>query len=135
MSKQKLLEKVAKKYRKEGYDVLVAPAQDKLPDFLRGQTVDLIGRKGNQSVAVQVKRRDELRDVPAFTGVISSQPGWSLDVVVYPLTSEEFPSNGGHQDPEYTTVLIDDAEKLLNQGSLNAALLIAWSATEAVMRE
>ncbi len=130
-----MLNKVAKKYRDEGFQVLVAPRPEELPAFLRGQDVDLIGRKESQSVAVQVKRRNELRDVPAFAAVVNTEPGWSLDVVIYPSVAEEFPGVRARHDTEYTTRLLVDAQHLIEQGPLSAAVVIACAATEAVLRE
>ena len=135
MSKQKLIQQVADKYRREGFDVILTSDDDQLPDFLKGQEVDLIGRKGGESVAIQVKGRDELYDIPAFAETMHAQPGWSFDLVVYPPEGDEFPRDEAHTAPEYTSALIAEAEQLSSQGAVNAALVIAWSATEAAMRE
>jgi hypothetical protein len=135
MSKRTLLRQVAQKYRDEGFNVVLAPKRDDLPAFLHGQDVDLIARKDEEQVAVRVKRRDELYDIPAFAETVNAQPGWSFDLVVYPPDGDEFPRNGTAQAPEYTTSLIAEADRLMNQGTAKAALVIAWAAAEAAMRE
>jgi REase_AHJR-like len=135
MSQRELLEKVAEEYRQEGYDVLVAPTGEQLPEFLADRGVDLLARRGDEHVAVQVKRRDELYDLVPLPDRVSPPAGWRFDLVVYPRPVEEVPRNGNEPAAGYAVTLIDEAEQLVTVGTLRAAFLVAWSAAEAAMRE
>src|SRR6266436_6490686 len=136
MNEQEMLEKVAQEYREEGYDVVVQPSRDLLPEFLVDGTVDLIAQKGEEHVAVQVKGRRQLYDLQPPPIKVAVGSGWRFDIVVYPPdASEEVPPNGNDQGTGYANTLIEEAEQLLHPGTLRAALLLGWSAVEASMRE
>src|SRR4051794_40500240 len=79
-------EKVAQRYRDEGYGVVVKPQTDLVPPFLAGFQPDLIATRGNESVVVEIKtNRIDLSNNPTITRlaeVVNGQPGWRLDVVV-----------------------------------------------------
>jgi hypothetical protein len=131
-----MLEKVAHRYRQEGYDVTLRPSAADLPAFLANAEVDLIARKGNESVAVQVKRRDELYDIGPLAETVNAQPGWSYDLVVYPRPSDEgIPADATEPGGSYIDSLLAEADRLLGAGGMRGAFLIAWSAAEAAMRE
>ena len=135
MSARDVLTNVADQYRKEGYDVVVAPAAEQLPGALADLGVDLVAHRGNERVAVRVKGRHELYDLQPPPDARALPQGWSLDLVVYPpAASEEIARNGAPETPEYARTLIEEAEQLLQAGALRASFLIAWSAAEAAMR-
>ena len=142
MSEVQVLEKVAEQYRKEGYDVVVRPNKDDLPDFLKQEEIDLVAQKGSTQIAIQVKTREQLYDinaaqalVPKFTR-IGSRNGWSFDLVVFPSRSSEgLPRNGAAQGPDYAKSIIAEADALIQSGALRGGLVLAWSAAEAAMRD
>jgi Holliday junction resolvase len=55
---------IAEEYRSSGYEVIEEPSPDQLPDFLSGYTPDLLIRKGNEAVVVEVKSRSSLAKDP-----------------------------------------------------------------------
>src|SRR5688572_16504258 len=110
MSENELLATIADEYRSQGYDILLGPTRDQLPDFLKDEGADVIASKGAEHVAVQVKRRDQLYDLRPTA---EEPPGWRVDLIVYPPNrSDELPRNGAQETPEYTALLIDEAENL-----------------------
>jgi hypothetical protein len=137
MTEHEALEKAADQYRKEGYAVTVRPGRADLPSFLTDVGVDLLARKGTESVAVQVKRRDELYDVKSLAGAAApAPPGWRYDLVVVPVNgADDVPPELPRPDADHVKALLTESERLLDFGSPRAAFLIAWSAAEAVLRE
>jgi hypothetical protein len=138
MTKHEMIEQVAAKYRSEGYDVTMAAGTGVLPapiDHLR-QDVDLIAQKGEEFVAVEVKRRDQLYKIhPLGEAVKQHLPGWSYDLVVYPSNGiDEIPLEDGEPAQEYIESLLTEAHRLLDFGIPRAAFLVGWSAIETVMR-
>src|SRR4051794_13550587 len=80
------LEKIAQRYRDEGYDVIVHPRGDQVPPFAAGFQLDLIAIKGREGVIVEIKanRIDLSSDhqIALLADLVNAQPGWRLDVVV-----------------------------------------------------
>ena len=48
---------IAAEYRRKGYEVIEQPSTEQLPDFLSGYQPDLIVRKGDEAIIVEVKTR------------------------------------------------------------------------------
>src|SRR4051794_3094551 len=84
MDETKYLGIVAEQYRSEGYEVVVRPGRDQLPESLAGFALDLIARRGKETVAVEVKRRDQLYDVGEHSELVRALPDWNYDLVVLP---------------------------------------------------
>src|SRR5438270_11412424 len=80
------LERIAKRCRDEGYDLIVHPRGDQVPHFAAGFELDLIATRGNEGVIVEIKtNRIDLSHEPQVTRlaqIVNAQPGWRLDVVV-----------------------------------------------------
>ena len=51
---------LAKEYQSKGYEVIVDPTSEQLPDFLSGYHPDLLVKKGNEAFIVEVKTRTPL---------------------------------------------------------------------------
>src|SRR5438128_6423318 len=109
MNKNEILEQVANQYRSEGYHVTVTAGGAVPPELshLRDH-VDLIAQRNGESVAVEVKRRDQLYQInPPETAGIQHLPGWSYDLVVYPPGGvDEIPLDDGEPSPEYVESLL-----------------------------
>jgi Holliday junction resolvase-like predicted endonuclease len=133
-----LLEKMAEKYRKEGYEVVTSPHKQELGD-LSDAGIDLIARRGKEVVAVQAKNRHDLydvQDIEALAKRVESRPGWRFDVIVIPPEDyREIPQNGAELGTEQIRSLLEEAQTGLATGTLRASFLIGWTALEAAMRE
>jgi len=135
MTEQEALEQAAEKYRQEGYTVLIRPSSDDLPGPIEGHRIDLLARRGAETVAVQVECRDRHFDVVPTAEIVKAQPGWSYDLIVVPVNgSDELPPGTTASATDVQSFLAE-AERLLEQGTPRSAFLIAWSAVEAVLRE
>ncbi len=138
LEREKLL-KVAEQYRDQGYDVILHPGPDDVPDFLRNYRPNMIVRRGEDSAVVEVKSRASLSTAASqylqkLAQSIEQQVGWRLELVVTNLEDEVYPSQAG--DP------LNDAEikaglqqsKLLATQHPEATLLYVWSLAEAMLR-
>ncbi len=77
--------KVARKYRRLGYDVVVQPAPDRLPEFMQGVEPDIVARSQSDNVVIEVKRHSSLKGSNDMIGIaerVSSHPDWRFELVV-----------------------------------------------------
>lgn len=137
---QEVIERVAQRYRDEGYDVMLQPPEDRAPPFAAGFQLDLIAQKGSESVIVEIKtnRIDLSRDqqITRLADLVSAHPGWRLDVVV--LESETAVDRAVHEaaepSDEQLAEILNTAENLADQGYAPYACVVAWGGLEAAMR-
>ena len=130
-----LTRKTAEKYRSKGYEVLLeAPL-----DFMPGFRADLLVRKGDEARVVEVKSRPSLAADPKISELarlIESMPGWAFELVLVG-EPEKVDSPEGARPFETDGILqrIEEAEKSLQAELPEAAFLLAWSVSEAVIRK
>jgi hypothetical protein len=135
------IEKIARRYRDEGYDVVVHPDEGGLlPPLLAGFQPDLIATRGNESVVIEIKtKRIDLSNDPNITRlaeIIDGQPGWRLDLVVLEpeTTFEKMAQEGAEPSDEQLFQTLRTAEELADKGYAPSACVIAWAGLEAAMR-
>lgn len=129
---------IADRYRRKGYEVIEKPEPNLLPDFLTGYRPDLILRKGDESIVVEVKSRESLIGYPKLGDLderLRSQPGWKLSLVLVD-TGRDIRA---HRDSRLLTRedvadVIEESERLLVAGSVEAAFLRCWAGADAIMR-
>jgi Holliday junction resolvase len=134
-----LLKSVAERYRNEGYDVIIEPGSGAVPFDLGGYTPDLIARKSDLAVIVEVKTQAERMSFDQLRSVVDEvrrHKGWkfvlvtSQDVLAFALPAEDEDQLSwdevGHR--------IKDAQRLSDLGEKEAAFLILWIAFERMMR-
>jgi hypothetical protein len=134
------LERVAQRYRDEGFDVIVHPRPDQVPPFADGFQLDLIGTRGAQGVIVVVKtNRLALAHDPQITQlaqVVNEQPSWRLDVEV--LEAETALEKAAQDAAEPSDVelagILKAADDLADRGYSPYACVVAWGGLEAAMR-
>lgn len=129
-----LTRKTAEEYISKGYEVLFGAPLDFLPGF----TADLLVRKGDEVRVIEVKSRSSLAADPRIgelTRLVDSKPGWRFELVLV-SEPEKLDSPEGARSFEGKNILqrIEEAEKALQAGLPEAAFLLAWSASEAVIR-
>ncbi|MCY3749062.1 MAG: hypothetical protein OXG64_07185 [Chloroflexi bacterium] len=130
-----LTHKTAEEYRSKGYEVLLeAPI-----DFMPGFTADLLVRKGDETRVIEVKSRPSLAANPKISELarlIESRPGWTFELVLVGEPEKvDSPEGARSFESEKIVQRIEEAEKSLDAGLPEAAFLLAWSASEAVIRE
>jgi hypothetical protein len=129
---------LAEEYRSRGYEVIEEPSPAQLPDFLSGYRPDLLVRKGDEAIVVEVKSRSSLAkdaQIRELAQLLQTKPHWNFELVVVG-ESERMSAPAGARPFERDDILrrIEAAEKLLESGFSEAALLLAWSTSEAALR-
>ena len=121
---------IARDYEKRGYQVLTQPS---LPFSNANVRPDLIALSDDDKVVIEVVTSPALQDndrVKTLAGLVEQQPGWRFElVVVMPLEDSESLPN-----PSSIQKIIEDGGRLVHQYP-RAALLLLWSAIEALLRQ
>ena len=134
---QRKIREVAREYRQAGYEVLVAPGGSDVPAFLGDYRPDIIVRNDRESVVIEVKairgfdRSPTIQDVASR---VSKQLGWRFELVV---TSSRRGSQAGDQGPwelPAVDIHLKQIHDLLQTGQPQAAFLLLWANTEALLR-
>jgi REase_AHJR-like len=129
-SEARALDLVVGSYQVRGYDVTVEPRASGLPDFLRDLQPDLLAVRGDDRVAVIIRkgeRNSGLRPVPDMDALHGG--GWRLELVL--ADDLVLPS----APPEAIAARLAEASQFAETGHGAAALLLAWTAVEEVLRE
>ena len=129
---------IAEEYRSRSYEVIEGPSPEQLPDFLSGYQPDLIMRRGDDAVVVEVKTRSSLAKDPQvrdLAQLLQGKPGWSFELVVVSegekLSVPEGTRSFAREEIIQNAV---SAERLVDAGFSEAGLLLAWAAVEAAVR-
>ncbi|MEH2249688.1 hypothetical protein [Nostoc sp.] len=138
LERERLL-KLAEEYREKGYEVFFHPNLEDLPDFLKTYRPDMIVRRGEENVVIEVKSRSSLNSssnqyLGNLAQAVERHPGWRFELVMtnpeettYPLKAE-----GSLQEYEIESHL-QVARQLTTQHP-ELALLSSWSLVEATLR-
>lgn len=128
------VEQIANEYKDKGYEVVVEPEVRQLPGPLAGFRPDLVVRRGDEVVVIEVKSRASLGDprLQALAEAVRSQPGWRFELVL--LRPELGPPGTREWTDADVMHTLSQVETLLGSGHQEAALLLAWSAAEAALR-
>ncbi|HSA87021.1 MAG TPA: hypothetical protein VLE46_12625 [Nitrospira sp.] len=129
---------LAEEYRSRGYEVIEVPSPEQLPDFLVGYRPDLLIRKGDEAIVVEVKSRSSLGKDPQIrelARLLGSKPHWNFELVVV-REEEQLSAPEGTRPFEREDILrgIEGTERLLEAGFAEAALVLAWTTSEAAVR-
>ena len=138
VSERQRLERIAEDYRSKGFDVLVEPTGSDLPPFLGNHHPDLIARRGDERLVIEVNpspSHSAPEQVLELAETIKREPGWRLVLIAGSPAEELMPG-------ERLSLLSDtEAEQRLRQASLlfasgqrEAALLLAWASIEGQLR-
>ena len=130
-----LARRTAEEYRGKGYEVF----PDAPLDFLPGFTADLLVRKGGEVKVIEVMSRPSLAADPKISELarlVDSKPGWTFELLLV-SEPEKLDSPEGARSFQSGRIQqrIEEAEKSLHLELPEAAFLLAWSASEAVIRD
>jgi uncharacterized protein YutE (UPF0331/DUF86 family) len=135
---QHKLQEIAADYRAQGYDVHIEPGPEEVPAFLAGFRPALIARGPRDSVVVEVKVGTTTAASERFrelAELIRQQPGWRFALVVIdPRSDEVAPSAQPLLNRQAIADHLERAKELLRAGLNDAAFLLRWVATEAILR-
>lgn len=126
------LDRLAKKYEDQGYEVVTGERPvELLPEKLRFFSPDLILRKGDENIIVEIKTkgvtasRDQLVRIAE---AVNHYPNWQLYIHLFEpeATADRVtPSDAAIRDA------VANAKRLFDANERGAALLLLWSAFEA----
>jgi hypothetical protein len=129
MTREQAVEAAADKYRTDGYEVTIPPPEQV------ASGIDLVARRGGETVAVQVKLRTEWYHVPAEPRFPTLPPDWRFDLVVLPANEPGDVAPPGPPPAEaFAESLLNEFDELLPRGAFRARALLAWAALEAALR-
>ena len=129
---------LAEEHCSRGYEVIEEPSPAQLPDFLSDYRPDLLVRKGDEAIVVEVTSRSSLAkdaQMRDLAQLLQTKPHWNFELVIVG-EGERTSAPEGARPFERDDILrgIEAAEKLLESGFSEAALLVAWSTSEATVR-
>jgi Holliday junction resolvase len=80
LERERLLQ-LAEEYRDKGYEISFHPNPEDLPDFLRNYRPDMIVRRGDEAVIIEVKSRRSLNSssrqyLQNLAQSVEQHPGW-----------------------------------------------------------
>jgi len=131
------IREVAREYRRAGYEVLVEPAGAQVPAFLGDCRPDLIAVGDRESVVIEVKstrgfdRSEANREIAAR---VAKQPGWRFELVVTGPRRERPIEEQTPWDLPVVDSYLEQVRKLLETENREAAFLLLWANTEALLR-
>lgn len=138
IERERLL-KLAQEYRDKGYEVSFEPDLEDRPDFLKSYRPDMIVRRGDEAVIIEVKSRASLNSSSTqylrnLAQLVKQYPGWRFELVMTnPEDAAYLPeAEGSLQAPEIELRL--QVAKQLAAQHPEAAVLYAWSLIEATLR-
>jgi len=138
VAERERLERIAEEYRAKGYDVLVEPSGPDLPPFLGNHRPDLIARRGDERLVIELRPSSSEAGHSQLRGLaerIERAPGWRFVLIATSPAEELLPGErlALLSEPEVEEHL-RQAQSLLESGQREAALLLAWAAVEAQLR-
>ena len=130
-----LLNSLRRQYQAEGFSFEVAPDRMGLPEFLGSYVPDILARKGDEYVVIEVKKnRSRASDLTLqqIRSRFEGQPNWKF-VVAYvaddPLKSLTI-------KPSAVSVIrrqLDDVRTLAEQGYHRVAFILGWTLLESAL--
>ena len=124
-------------YRQKGYEVLLSPKPEELPDFLRSYRPDMIVSRGEEKVVIEVKSRPSIASAQYLQGLaqaVEEHPGWRVELVMTNPEDALYSAKveGSLQEHEIKSQL--QVARELTVHHPESAILYAWSLAEATLR-
>jgi uncharacterized protein YutE (UPF0331/DUF86 family) len=130
--------KLAEEYRDKGYEISFQPNPEDLPDFLKNYRPDMIARRGDEAVIIEVKSRSSLNSSSQYlrnlAQAVEQHPGWRFELVMTNPEDATYSqrAEGSLQETEIESRL-QVARQLATQHP-EPAILYSWSLAEATLR-
>lgn len=136
LERSRLLELVTE-YRQKGYDVLISPKPEELPDFLRSYRPDMIVSRGEEKVVIEVKSRPSIASAQYLRGLaqaVEEHPGWRVELVMTNPEDALYSAKVEGSLQEHEIKLQLQVARELTVHHPESAILYAWSLAEATLR-
>ena len=138
LERERLL-KLAQEYRQKGYEVFFHPNPEELPDFLNNYRPDMIVRRGEENVVIEVKSRSSLNSssnqyLGNLAQAVEKHPGWRFELVMTnPEDTMYSPKAEASLQEHEIESQLQLARQLITQHP-ESAILYSWSLVEATLR-
>jgi hypothetical protein len=128
---------LAEQYRQQGFSVTAPADMESVPFNLNGYVPDILAKKGEECVLIEVKGRStpssisRLRDVAE---TVKKQAGWRF---LFVNTEADSTDDYLAQEPlswDNIASRATKARRLQEAGESEASILLSWSALEALLR-
>ena len=136
-SEKQRVQKVGQVYRDKGYDVLIEPQGDQLPDFLQAFRPDLIVHKGDEHIVVEVRTRGQISDFPQvneLAKVVRNEADWKFELFLLGPENSFFVNGASPLTVEEIRSRRKEVAFFVENGHLEAVFLMGWSLVEAILR-
>ena len=136
-SERQRVQKVGQVYRDKGYDVLIEPQGNQLPDFLQTFRPDLIVHKGDEHIVVEVRARGQVFDFPQvneLAKVVRNEADWKFELFLLGPENSFFVNGASLFTVKEIRSKIVEVALFVKNGHLEAAFLMGWSLVEAILR-
>lgn len=123
--------RLARKYRTLGYDVQENPGPDRLPDFMRDVSPDIVALSASDNVVIEIKTHASLKGSNDIVGIaerVSGHADWRFELVVLEDTPERAASSGTDYRHVQEQVRVAMGNRLFDMASVylvNALLRLA----------
>jgi uncharacterized protein YutE (UPF0331/DUF86 family) len=138
LERERLLQ-LAGEYRDKGYEISFHPNPEDLPDFLRNYRPDMIVRRGDEAVIIEVKSRRSLNSssrqyLQNLAQSVEQHPGWRFELVMTnPEDAVYSPKAESSLQQSEIETRLQAARQLATQHP-ESAILYSWSLVEATLR-
>lgn len=131
------LQELKVRFEREGYEVLLEPTRTDIPFDLDNYVPDLVARKANGGLIVEVKTADSRSSIERYQSVariVQQHEGWrfllvTVDDLNVPASLQEMASW------DELMVKLGITRSLIESGIAEPAVLYLWSIFEAAMRK
>lgn len=129
-----ILESVQASLHAEGYRVVVQPNRLDLPTFLQGMHPDAIAYGTNDNLVVEVVERTSQAEekIRRYREAIEPQPDWKLRTIW--ISGQTTPLSPKPASKKSISAALSQIDSLLASGFFKPAMLLCWSALEAIGR-
>ncbi|WP_396637874.1 hypothetical protein [Maribacter sp. R77961] len=136
---ERRIKEVANDYTLKGYDVIIYPNHTNLPNFLKNFEPDILAKKDDFNVIIEVKTRNNQTDFKKLEFLakeIESRKNWRFELVFTNPRVKQIKTN------EFTVLSelainnrLLEINKLIEIESFEASFLLSWATIESVLRK
>lgn len=135
---ERRIREIVKDYENKGYIVHMNPNKSLLPNFLKNYEPDVIARKENDNVIIEVKTRNDRMNLQKFESLakeIDKRKDWRFEMVFTNQKEKKLETTYQNtlSELEINNRIIE-INRLIELNSFEASFLLSWSTIEAVLR-
>jgi hypothetical protein len=134
------LRRIAERFEREGFRVMIEPSSSALPEWLSSFLPDLVATRGSEGVVVEVKSREEVhgdKNIGRLAEIVDGHPEWRFELDISnprePTTPK--PPAWPAASESHIQEQLQAASQLMQSGLQGPALLSAWAGFEGAARQ